>query len=363
MVGVRTDRSLHTFYVLGIEGSANKLGIAVVRGDGILLSNIRRTYSPPDGEGFLPRYVAKHHRENMATLLAEALQTAGIEIKQISLICYTRGPGMGSGLHVGAIAAKTVHFITGAPIVPVNHCVAHVEMGRFLSGYKHPVVLYVSGGNTQILSFNKKRKVYTVLGETLDIAAGNVLDRLARLLGLPNKPSPGLSIELAARQSHGKLIPLPYVVKGMDCSLSGLLTYCEQLIVKQKEALSSGTMSDSDYVAFINDLCFSVQEHMFGMLIEITERAMALMESKELLVVGGVGCNLRLQTMANQMAGDRGANLFPMDERYCIDNGAMIAFTGLSDFLYGKGQGATVKPKDVTICQRYRTDQCIATWI
>ncbi|GBE61643.1 glycoprotease family protein [Babesia ovata] len=362
-MGSPEDRNLSEFYALGIEGSANKLGIAVVRGDGVLLSNIRKTYSPPDGEGFLPRHVARHHRENMAATLKESLSTAGIDISQISLICYTRGPGMGSALHVGAVAAKTVHFLTGAPIVPVNHCVGHVEMGRFLSGYKYPVVLYVSGGNTQVLSFDRQRQVYAVLGETLDIAAGNVLDRLARLLGLPNKPSPGLSIELTARLPGARMIPLPFVVKGMDCSLSGLLTRCEQLIERQKDMLSTGACTQEDFKNFTRDLCFSVQEHMFAMLVEITERAMAFVESKELLVVGGVGCNLRLQQMASAMAEERGAKLFPMDERYCIDNGAMIAFTGTSDYLYGRGKGAVLAPQDVTVCQRYRTDQCQASWI
>lgn len=201
------------------------------------------------------------------------------------------------------------------------------------------------------------------MGETLDIAAGNVLDRLARLLGLPNKPSPGLSIELAAREKGAKLIHLPYIVKGMDCCLSGMLTYCEQLIEKNKTMLTLGRISEDDYRAFVNDLCFSVQEHMFATLVEITERAMALMDANELLVVGGVGCNLRLQTMAQKMASDRGAKLYPMDERYCIDNGAMIAFTGLSDYLYGGGSDSVLQPKDVTISQRYRTDQCRATWI
>ncbi|GIX64503.1 tRNA N6-adenosine threonylcarbamoyltransferase, putative [Babesia caballi] len=358
-----SGRNLSTFYVLGIEGSANKLGIAVMRGDGVLLSNVRKTYSPPDGEGFLPRHVAKHHRESMAALLKESLSTAGIELSQLSLVCYTRGPGMGSALHVGALAAKAVHFMTGAPIVPVNHCVGHVEMGRFLSGYKYPVVLYVSGGNTQVLSYDVKRQVYAVLGETLDIAAGNVLDRLARLLGLPNKPSPGLSIELAARAKHAQLMALPFVVKGMDCSLSGLLTRCEHLIERQKELLASGACTNDDYQCFTRDLCYSVQEHMFAMLVEITERAMAFTGSRELLVVGGVGCNLRLQQMASAMAKERGAKLYPMDERYCIDNGAMIAFTGMSDYLYGRGEDASLAPSDVTICQRFRTDQCRATWV
>ncbi|KAK2198259.1 bifunctional Gcp-like domain/tRNA N6-adenosine threonylcarbamoyltransferase Kae1 [Babesia duncani] len=350
-----SPEQLQTFYSLGIEGSANKLGIGIVSGNGTILANVRRTYSAPDGEGFLPRHVAKHHRENVASLVKEALQVAGLELSQISQICYTKGPGVGSALHVGLLVAKTLHYLTGAPIVGVNHCVAHVEMGRFLSKYKRPVILYVSGGNTQVLCFDVKRRVYAVLGETLDVAVGNVLDRLARILKLPNKPAPGLSIEKQARQATGHLIPLPYVVKGIDCSLSGLLTKCEQLI---QEAESNGSIDPE----FVKDICFSAQEHAFGMLVEMTERAMAfagefyidfvylflnvvfmalawgyggifgvsselagpVCDANELLLVGGVGCNLRLQEMCEIMARERGAKLFPMDERYCIDNGAMI---------------------------------------
>ncbi|EAN31645.1 Glycoprotease family protein [Theileria parva strain Muguga] len=354
---------LKKFHVVGIEGSANKLGIGIIRGDGEILSNVRRTYSPPDGEGFLPRQVSKHHRENMASLLNESLEVAGITLSDLSLICYTKGPGMGSGLHVGALAAKTLHFITGKPIVGVNHCVAHVEMGRFLSGYKKPAILYVSGGNTQVLSYDEKRKVYSVLGETLDIAIGNVLDRIARLLYLPNKPAPGLSIELQARKSSKNLIPLPFVVKGMDCSLSGLLTKCENLIEQFKLKLMLSEDSAFEYEQFKVDLCFSIQEHTFAMLLEMLERAMAFTGSDEILLVGGVGCNLRLQEMANLMAQERNAKLFPMDDRYCIDNGAMIGYTGMIDYLYGLKEKSVLDPKEVTVSQRYRTDQAPVHWI
>ncbi|UKJ89583.1 glycoprotein endopeptidase [Theileria orientalis] len=358
-----SDEYLKGFYVVGIEGSANKLGIGIIRGDGEILSNVRRTYSPPDGEGFMPRHVSKHHRENMASLLKEALKIAEIKLSQLSLICYTKGPGIGSGLHVGALAAKTIHFLTGSPIVGVNHCVAHVEMGRHLSGYSNPCILYVSGGNTQVLSYDKNRTVYSVLGETLDVAIGNVLDRVARLLHLPNKPAPGLSIELLARKSTGNLIPLPFVVKGMDCSLSGLLTKAESLIEQFKFKLMLSEDSAFEYEGFKVDLCYSIQEHTFAMLIEMLERAMSFTGTDEILLVGGVGCNLRLQEMAGKMAEDRGAKLFPMDERYCIDNGAMIGYTGMIDYLYGLGTDAVLPPEEVVVSQRYRTDQAPVHWI
>ncbi|KAH0806272.1 putative Glycoprotein endopeptidase KAE1 [Histomonas meleagridis] len=155
--------------------------------------------------------------------------------------------------------------------------------------------------------------VIIFFGETLDIAAGNCIDRYARLVGISNDPAPGLNVELSARQGK-KYIALPYVVKGMDVSFSGILTKVEELI------------SQSEYS--VEDLSFSVQETVFSMLTEITERALAHCESNEVLIVGGVGCNRRLQEMVGDMARMRGATVCAMDDRYCIDNGAMIAYAG-----------------------------------
>ena len=322
--------------ILGIESSANKIGVGIVKEDGTILANIRETFCGPPGEGFRPSETADHHRQHAVHLVRDALTKANLTPKEIDMIAYTKGPGMGSPLEVGAIVARTLSQLWNKPLIPVNHCVAHIEMGRVVTHAVHPVILYVSGGNTQVIARSGNR--YNIFGETLDIAAGNCIDRFARLVNLPNAPAPGYNVEQSAKKGKN-FIPLPYVVKGMDVSFSGILTSVEGLVGKYS----------------VEDLCFSVQETVFAMLVEITERALAHCESDEVLIVGGVACNVRLQEMVGKMAEMRGAKVFAMDERYCIDNGAMIAYTG---FLMKH----PISIEEATICQRYRTDEVIVDW-
>uniref|UniRef100_T1JNZ2 N(6)-L-threonylcarbamoyladenine synthase n=1 Tax=Strigamia maritima TaxID=126957 RepID=T1JNZ2_STRMM len=307
---------------IGFEGSANKLGI-----------------------GFLPRDTAAHHRNNILTVLKEALNEAEISPEEIDVICYTKGPGMGSPLVSVAVVVRTISQLWGKPIVGVNHCIGHIEMGRLITKAENPTVLYVSGGNTQIIAYSQRR--YQIFGETIDIAVGNCLDRFARVLKLSNDPSPGYNIEKMAERGQ-KFFPIPYTVKGMDVSFSGLLSYIEEKVPK--------LLKSEEYTP--EDLCFSLQETIFAMLIETTERAMAHCGSKEVLIVGGVGCNLRLQEMIGKMCEERGAKLFATDERFCIDNGAMIAHAGALMFT----SGHTTPLEETTCTQRYRTDEVEVTW-
>lgn len=252
---------------------------------------------------------------------------------------------MGAPLHVGAVVARMLSQIWGKPIVGVNHCIGHIEMGRVVTGAKDPIVLYVSGGNTQVIAYSMGK--YRIFGETIDMAVGNCLDRFARLLNLSNDPSPGYTIEQLAKKGT-QYIELPYTVKGMDVSFSGIITYLEKVGI---EKLQRGECTKED-------LCFSLQETVFAMLIEITERAMAHCGKSEVLIVGGVGCNLRLQQMMLDMLSDRDGRLCAMDDRYCIDNGAMIAYAGLLQFK----EGNITPLMHSTVTQRFRTDEVWVTW-
>lgn len=202
---------------IGFEGSANKIGIGIIRDD-VVLANVRRTYITPPGEGFLPKETAKHHREVILLVLKEALEVAQITMNEIDVICYTKGPGMAPPLLVCAIVARTLSLAWKKPLLGVNHCIGHIEMGRFITNAKNPTILYVSGGNTQVIAYSNKR--YRIFGETIDIAIGNCLDRFARIIKLSNDPSPGYNIEQMAKKGS-KFVNLPYVVKGMDVSFSG----------------------------------------------------------------------------------------------------------------------------------------------
>ena len=304
---------------------------------------------------------------------------------------------MGGPLQSCAIAARTISTIwNDIPMIGVNHCVGHVEMGRLCCATTNPIVLYVSGGNTQVLAYAAQPQRYMIFGETIDIAIGNCLDRFARSISLSNDPSPGYNIEQAAQsyanvyQEMGHtpplIIDLPYTVKGMDVSFSGILSTME-LIAKQEQPSKS---DDTDHIIQVRDnvttttqagWCYALQETIFAMLVEITERALAhVPDCNDVLIVGGVGCNVRLQQMMQQMIEDRtwhgatrnqhestddtcttnGMNgkVCGMDHRYCIDNGAMIALVGLLSLQYGH-----VTDRIDTWCtQRYRTDQMPIVW-
>lgn len=406
---------------LGCEGSANKLGIGIIShaapqdassssssspasasaspspDDALVLSNIRHTYNSPPGTGFLPKDTAAHHRAHFCATTLTALRTAGIRspAEEIDCIAYTKGPGMGGPLTTVAIAARTLALLwdtptdttiskdyssssssshpntddtpatkTPKPLIGVNHCVGHIEMGRTITGALNPVVLYVSGGNTQVIAYAEQR--YRIFGEALDIAVGNCLDRFARTLKIPNDPAPGYNIEQLAKSASGKVLhELPYAVKGMDCSFSGILAQVDELAARMEAgkgakavAAKGGEVEEKEVPITKEDLCFSLQETVFAMLVEITERAMAHVGSDQVLIVGGVGSNVRLQEMMGAMARDRGGSVYATDERFCIDNGIMIAHAGLLAY----ESGFRTPLEESTVTQRFRTDEVHVKW-
>ncbi|KAK7904418.1 hypothetical protein WMY93_017025 [Mugilogobius chulae] len=175
--------------VIGFEGSANKIGIGIIR-DGEVLSNPRRTYITPPGQGFMPSDTARHHRAVILTVLKEALDEAGIKPQEIDCVAYTKV--------TVALVARTVAQLWDKPLLGVNHCIGHIEMGRLITKANNPTVLYVSGGNTQVIAYSERR--YRIFGETIDIAVGNCLDRFARVIKISNDPSPGYNIEQMAKK-------------------------------------------------------------------------------------------------------------------------------------------------------------------
>lgn len=368
------------YLALGLEGSANKLGVGIIKHPVLpqhkdsdlshdcrveILSNIRDTYVTPPGEGFLPRDTARHHRNWVVRLIRRAMDEAGISRPpELDVICFTKGPGMGAPLHSVVIAARTLSLMWDVPLVGVNHCVGHIEMGREITKAENPVVLYVSGGNTQVIAYSEK--CYRIFGETLDIAIGNCLDRFARTLKISNYPSPGYNIEQLANKSENKdeLVELPYTVKGMDLSMSGILAYIDSLAkdlfkknIKNKILFDPKTGHQR---VTVEDLCYSLQENLFAMLVEITERAMAHVNSNQVLIVGGVGCNVRLQEMMAAMCQDRAnGQVHATDERFCIDNGVMIAHAGLLQYRMGD----IVKDlSETVVTQKFRTDEVYVAW-
>lgn len=324
---------------LGIEGTAHTLGVGVVDGDKIL-ADVKKTYSPAEG-GIHPREAARFMADNFKDAVKEALAAAKISKKDIELVAFSKGPGLGPCLSNAAVGARALALSLDRPIMGVNHCVAHIEIGNMMALKQHPewvqpLVLYASGGNTQILMFKEGR--YRVFGETLDIGVGNMLDKFGRGAGLPHPAGP--KIEKLAKEGKN-YIELPYVVKGNDLSFSGLLT--ESLKRLQNNSLE--------------DVCYSLQETSFAMMAEATERALCHLKSDCLLLTGGVANNKRLQEMLKIVAKENGV-LFSVPAGYCGDNGAMIAWTGLA--MYEAGVRHDLK--DTAADQEFRTDQVEITW-
>ena len=330
-------------YCLGIESTADDFGAAVVSFNGEVLSNVNDTYLPKEG-GIHPREAARHHAEVSEKVLTETLEKASLASRDISLVAFSQGPGLGPCLRTGATAARALASYLDVPLVGVNHCVGHIEIGKLATKAVDPVTLYVSGGNTIVSAFEAGR--YRIFGETLDIAMGNCLDVFARAVGLQQrKGAPfGAVVEELARKGQN-FVSLPYVVKGMDLSYSGLLTAAVQAFKSRKGSLE--------------DICFSLQEVAFSMLTEVTERALAHTQKPEVLLTGGVAANKKLQSMLEVIAKDHDARFCVVPLNLAADNGAMIAWAGI--LAYGSGLSTPVENSFVNV--HWRLEDVYAPWV
>lgn len=327
--------------VLGIESTAHTFGVGVVK-NGKILANVKDTYTTETG-GIIPVEAAQHHDKVKYEVYGKALKEAEVNENEIDVIAFSQGPGLAPCLQRGRDFVLELYEKLKKPIVPVNHCVAHLEIGR-ITGTKDPVMLYASGANTQVIAYESGK--YRIFGETLDIGTGNFIDNFAREAGIGFPGGPKIQ-KLA--ENGENYIELPYVVKGMDISLSGILTNLKQKLNSKKYSLE--------------DLSYSLQETVFAMLIETAERALAHTGKKELLLGGGVACNSRLQEMAKIMCEERleKTKLFVPENSLLVDNGAMIAYLGEIMFKAGiKIEKNKVKNLDFKPSQR--TDDIEVTW-
>jgi glycoprotease/Kae1 family metallohydrolase len=320
---------------IGMESSAHTIGIGIVDGRKVL-ANERSTYQPKYA-GIHPRKAADFLSREFEPVLKRALEKSGVELGDIELVAFTMGPGLGACLKIGLTGAKMMAQELGRPILGVNHALAHIEVARVLCRCRNPLVVYVSGGNTQIIVLENRR--YRVMGETLDIGLGNLIDSVGRSMGLEH--AHGSVVEKMARE--GRYIPLPYSVKGMDLVFTGLLTEAQNSLKNRRK----------------EDVCYSLQETAFSMLVEATERALALTRSRELILCGGVAQNSRLQEMLREMAKPHGCRLFVTEGQFNADNGAMIALT--ANLMYKAG--VRMKLGECRAVQKMRVDESEVRWL
>ncbi len=324
---------------LGIESTAHTFSCAVLERKGKhgeILSDVRKIYAPPDGEGIHPREASRHHVENSSTALSEALKEANVSISDLDIISYAGGPGLGPCLRVGAVVSRALASYYEIPIFPVNHALGHIELGKMLTGAKNPLVLLVSGGHTMLLAFlNKKWRVF---GETLDITLGQLLDQFGRSIGFASPCGKKIE-ELAEKKS--RYIPLPYSVKGNDVSFSGLLS-------ATKDVIDEG----------VEEACYSLQETAFAMIGEATERALAFTKKKELMIVGGVAANKRLSNMLQSICKRQKCKFFVVPQKFAGDCGSQIAWQGLLEASVKKGASL----EDTFVKQSWRLDTVEVTY-
>ncbi len=327
--------------VLGIESTAHTFGVGIVRDEEpYIMANERDTYVPKEG-GMKPTDLLYHHASVAPSVIRSALKKASVSMKDIDYIAFSMGPGIGPALRVGATVARALSLRYGKPLVPVNHGIGHIEIGFLTTKVKDPLILYLSGGNTQIITLYKGR--FRVFGETLDIALGNLMDTFSRDAGLapPYIVNGKHVIDLCAEKGK-KIIDFPYVVKGQDMSYSGLLTAA-------KNALKSND---------IGDVCLTLREVAFDMLLEATERALALSGKREILIVGGVAASGSLRRKLEELGRDWNVEIKVVPSEFSGDNGAMIAYAGM---LEAKAK-ISVEVEKSQVKPRWRVDEVEVKW-
>jgi len=328
---------------LGIESTAHTFGCGIVsdsNGTCNVLANEKSSYTTKQG-GIHPAAAGDHHFENAPRVIKAALEKANLQWKDIDVIAFSQGPGLAPCLRVGAIAARALSLYYEKPLVGVNHCVAHVEIGKAMTNARDPIVVYASGANTQIVGFESGR--YRVYGETLDIGIGNLLDAFGRSLGMGFPAGPKIDA-MYFEADREEYIELPYTVKGMDLVFSGLQTAGEQLAGR----------AEIDK----KQLAFSLMHTAFAELTEVAERALAHTEKKELMLTGGVAASKALREMMENMCKARNAAFFVPPIGVCVDNGAQIAWLGLIEHK----AGISTKISNSGILPKQRTDQIDVQW-
>lgn len=330
------------YVVLGVESTAHTLSVGIVTSKGRILGMASKEYIPKTG-GIHPREAAQNHARYASIVVREVFKKAKLKPIDVDVVAYSAGPGLGPCLRTGATIARALASYLDKPLVPVNHCLAHIELGKMLTGASDPLVVYVSGGNTIISAYSGGR--YRVFGETLDIALGNCLDVFAREVGIaPPYVREGLHVVDYYALKGREIVDLPYVVKGQDMSFSGLLTAA-------LKAYAKGVS--------LEDLCLSFREVAYNSVVEVAERALSHTGKEEILLTGGVAKSPVLKEKFERVAEERGVTLYVTPPEYAGDNGVMIAWTGA--LLYD--WGVMVEVERSTIRQRWRLDEVEVPWM
>ena len=309
--------------ILAFESSCDDTGVSVIQGNKVLANTVANQAVHEKFGGVVPELASRAHVQNIVPALDSALQESGIDVEAIDAVAYTLGPGLMGSLHVGSAFAKSWAWSHSIPMIPVNHMQAHI-LAHFLAPGPYPtfpfLCLTVSGGHTQLVHVNSVLDM-KVLGTTLDDAAGEAFDKVAKLMGLPYPGGPVLDRMAAEGDAAAFAFSKPNVA-GLDMSFSGLKTQIWQF-------LQRATQEDSTFIArHQNDIAASVQKTILDVLIEKLEAAAVQTGIKRIAIAGGVSANsgLRARLAAKQESDHWEVFIPPLS--YCTDNAAMVAMAG-----------------------------------
>jgi N6-L-threonylcarbamoyladenine synthase len=318
--------------ILGIESSCDDTAAAVIK-NGILLSNIvanqnvHKLYG-----GVVPELASRAHQQNIIPVVDQAIQQAGINKHDISAIAFTRGPGLMGSLLVGTSFSKAFALGLAIPLIDVNHMQGHI-LAHFIGepGSTKPtfpfLCLTVSGGHTQIVVVRDFFDM-TVIGETLDDAAGEAFDKAAKIMGLPYPGGP--LIDKYAKEGNPKAFKFSKPqIQDLNFSFSGLKTGFMNFI-------NNETAKNPQFVEEHKaDICASIQSTIIDILLDKLKKAAEQMGIKQIAIAGGVSANSGLRNQLSNLKTELGWELFIPKFEYCTDNAAMIAITGYYKYLKG----------------------------
>lgn len=308
-------------YILGIESSCDETSMSILKNNNELLSNVISTQikNHQSFGGVMPELAARLHLESVGYVLEECIRTSNIDLKDLSAVAVTGGPGLIGGLQVGMIAAKTIAMYYNIPLLYVHHLAGHIYANEFVKPLQFPcLAVVVSGGNSQLV-YMKDHLSFEIIGETLDDALGESLDKVARVLGLPYPG--GLAIDKLVKNHDIETIPLPKPhIDGYNLSYSGLKSH----IIREIDELKRKGLFNNEFVL---KYATSVEHAFMEQLINKVKKAAKDYNVKQIIIGGGVSANSYLRMRMKETFEKKYDLVLP--PLWCTtDNAAMIAKVG-----------------------------------
>ena len=326
-------------YILAIESSCDETSVSVIK-DGcedvstVILSqmNTHANYG-----GVVPEIASRMHVENITLVIDEALKKANMKMEDIDAIAVTYGPGLIGSLLVGLMAAKTLAFIYGKPLIPVHHIAGHIYANNLVKKLEFPLIaLVVSGGHTELV-YMEENYSFEKLGSTLDDAVGEAYDKVARVIGVPYPGGPIVD-KLAFEGKDTYDLPLPLNDDSYNFSFSGLKSAVINLAHNERQRGNE---------IIKENMAASFQNRVVQILVKKTMKALKDNNVKNLIVAGGVAANKGLRTALTEACNKANINLIIPEMKYCTDNAAMIGAAGYYAYKRGDIAGLDLNAKAV----------------